>query len=172
MSTTNGSKKFARAGIVAGLYVALSLITFPVASGAIQFRIAEGLTVLPLIFPETAIGLFVGCMLSNLITSAAPWDILLGSLITLVAGLCTLLIGRLVKKTALKLLLGGLFPVLLNAFLLPVVWILCYGGLEYLYILQVLFLLISQSVSVYAVGTPLYLSVKRLKDKGYKGFID
>jgi uncharacterized membrane protein len=168
----NGSKKFARAGLVAGLYIALSLLTFPVASGAIQFRVSEGLTILPLIFPETVAGLFVGCMLSNLITNGAPWDIVLGSLVTLVAGLCTFLVGKIIKNTAIKIFVGGLFPVLLNAFLLPLIWILCYGDLEYLYILQATFLIISQSLSIYAVGTPVYLSVKRLKEKGYKGFTD
>ena len=50
------TKTVARAGIIAALYVVLSLIVFPVASGAIQFRLSEGLTLLALIFPEAPSG--------------------------------------------------------------------------------------------------------------------
>lgn len=165
------TKKLSRAGLVAGLYTLLSLITFPVASGAIQFRVSEALCVLPLIFPETVPALAVGCLLSNLITGCAPFDIVFGSLITLLAGLCTYFVGKCIKNTAIKIFIGGLFPVLLNAFLLPLIWLWCYGTIEYVYMLQVLFLIVSQSVSVYALGTPLYLAVKGMKDKNI-GFLE
>ncbi|MBO7149870.1 MAG: QueT transporter family protein [Clostridia bacterium] len=154
------TKTIVRAGLIAGIYVVLSLITFPVASGAIQFRIAEALTILPLIFPEAIPALFVGCMLSNLITGCMILDVFLGSVITLFASLCTYFIGKVIKKNWLKILLGGIFPVMLNAFLLPLIWILAYGVIEYVYYLQVLFLLISQSVSIYALGSPLYFAIK------------
>ncbi len=154
------TKTMVRAGLIAGIYIVLSLITFPVASGAIQFRIAEALTILPLIFPEAIPALFVGCMLSNLITGCMILDVFLGSAITLVASLCTYFIGKAIKNNWLKILLGGVFPVLLNAFLLPLIWILAYGVIEYVYYLQVLFLLISQSVSIYALGSPLYFAIK------------
>ncbi len=167
----NGNtKKLSRAGIVAGLYVLLSLITFPVASGAIQFRVSEALCILPLIFPETTIALAIGCMLSNLITGCAPLDIVFGSAITLVAGALTLCFGKTVKNTAVKILVGGLFPVLLNALFLPLIWIWCYGVIEYMYVIQVVFLIVSQSVSIYALGTPLYLAVRKIKQKSV-GFL-
>ena len=146
----------------------LSLITFPVASGAIQFRASEALCILPLIYPETVIALTVGCMLSNLITGCAIFDIVFGSLITLVAGALTFLIGKLVKNTILRISIGGIFPVLLNAFFLPLIWIWCYGALEYIYWLQVVFLIVSQTISVYLLGTPLYIFVKKMKDKGIR----
>lgn len=154
------TKKLVRAGLIAGLYVALSLLTFPVASGAIQFRLSEALTILPLFFVEAIPALFVGCMLSNLITGCVILDVVLGSIITLVASALTFLMGKIFKASALKLITGGFFPVVLNAFLLPLIWLFAYGAIEYVYYLQVLFLLISQSVSIYAVGTPLYFAVK------------
>ena len=159
------TKKIARAGIVGGLYVVLSLIAFPVASGAIQFRISEALTILPLIFPEVSIGLFVGCALTGVITCVALYDIIFGSLITLVAGVLTALIGKVIKRDILRFFVGGLFPVFLNAFFLPVIWYFCYGQLEYLYILQVAFLIVGQGVSVYALGYVFYIGAKRLKEK-------
>ncbi len=154
------TKKLVRAGLIAGLYVALSLLTFPVASGAIQFRLSEALTILPLFFVEAIPALFVGCILSNLITGCFLLDVILGSVITLVASICTYFWGKLVKKSALRIILGGFFPVVLNAIFLPLIWFFAYGAIEYVYYLQVIFLLISQSVSIYAVGTPLYFAIK------------
>ena len=151
----------ARCGVIAGLYVALSMVSIPV--GAIQFRLSEGLTMLPLIFPESIISVFIGCILTNLITGCALLDIILGSVITLVAGVFTYFIGRLFKKFSLKIIVGGIFPVILNALFLPLIWSVCYGAGEYVYIVQALLLLASQSVSVYGVGTIMLLGVKNIK---------
>ena len=157
---TTKTKKIVRAGIIGGLYVVLSLLTLPIASGAIQFRVSEALTLLPLFFVEAIPALFVGCMLSNLITGCMALDIILGSLITLVASILTFMVGKMLKKSWLKVLIGGLFPVILNALFLPIIW-LCYGVPEYTYYLQVLFLLISQSLSIYLIGSPMYFSLKK-----------
>ena len=165
------TRALARAGVVAALYVALSFAVLPIASGAIQFRPSEALCILPFFFPETIPALFVGCMLSNLITGCAVFDIFFGSLITLVAAVFTFICGRLIGNAAAKIAVGGLFPVLLNAFFLPVIWYFCYGELEYVYIIQVSFLIISQSVSVYLLGSFLYFGVKRLREKGVKEFL-
>ena len=159
----NFTKKITRAGVIAWLYAVTSLITAPIASGAIQIRLSEALTLLALIFPEAIPALFVGCMISNIITACALFDIIFGSLITLLAGCLTYLVGKCVRANALKIILGGLFPVLLNAFLLPLIWVWCYGAGEYMYILQVSFLLIGQALSIYALGTPLYFSVIKSK---------
>ena len=165
------TRALARAGIIAALYVVLSLAVLPVASGAIQFRPSEALCLLPFFFPEAIPALFVGCALSNLITGCAIWDVVFGSVITLLAAILTYFSGKLIKNTVIKIIVGGLFPVLLNAFLLPVIWYFCYGELEYLYMLQVAFLVVSQSVSVYALGVPLYFAVLKLREKSVKAFL-
>ena len=161
------TKSRCRAGIIAGLYVVLSLITFPIASGAMQLRVSEGLTILPLFIPESVFALFVGCVLCNLITGCAILDVVLGSLVTLVAGLCTFAIGKLIKNSVVKMFLGGLFPVLFNAFFLPLIWLLCYGALEQVYIVQVGWLLASQAIAVYGVGTPTFITMQKLQAKGF-----
>ena len=159
------TSSIARAGLIAGLYVVLTLIVFPIASTEIQFRPSEGLTLLALIFPEAVPALFVGCMLSNFITGCQLLDVIFGGLITLVAGLCTYGVGKIIKKTWLKIFIGGLFPVLLNALLLPVIWYYCYYQSDFIYYLQVIFLTISQSISVYAVGSPIVIFLaKRIKN--------
>ena len=161
------TKTLARAGLIAGLYTAISMVAFPLSSGAIQVRISEALTLLPLFFIESIPALAVGCLLSNLLLGCAVYDMMLGSLITLISATLTYVAGRILKSKIVKILLGGVFPVLLNAFLLPLVWMLCYGALEYVYLLQVALLLVGQTISVYAVGIPLYFTIekKRLNQK-------
>lgn len=151
----------ARAGLIAGLYVVLTLIAFPVASTEIQFRPSEGLCLLPLFFPEAIPALFIGCILSNLITGCAVFDIVFGGLVTLISALLTFGIGKIIKSMPLKIIIGGLFPVLLNALILPVIWYYCYYQSGYVYIVQACFLIVSQSLSVYAVGTPIILYLKK-----------
>ena len=84
----------AQGGMVAALYVALTLIAsaMGLASGQIQLRLSEALTILPCFFPEAVPGLFVGCLLANLLTGCVLWDVAVGSLATLLGALGTLLL--------------------------------------------------------------------------------
>jgi uncharacterized membrane protein len=155
-----------RAGIISALYVVLSLLVFPVSSGAIQIRVGEALTLLPLFFWESIPALYVGCFLVNLITGCMWIDIIFGSLITLFAAILTYFIGKLFRTLMIKVIYGGIFPVILNAFLLPLVWYYCYGQLEYLYLVQVSILMIGQALSIYLIGSLVCLTIKHLQDKG------
>lgn len=166
----NTTKRLVRTGLISALYVVLSLVTFPVASGALQFRASEGLTLLPLIFSESVVGVFVGCLISNLITGCTLLDMIFGSLITLLCAGLTFLTGKVIKNKFANVFVGGLFPVLLNAFLLPLVWYYSYGRLEYMYILQVVFLLISQSLSVYLAGGLMISGIRSLQSKNVNFF--
>ena len=74
-----------RAAVIAALYVALVLIFQPVSFGPVQFRVAEALTILPFLMPEAIPGLFVGCLIANIFGGLGPFDIVLGSLATLIA---------------------------------------------------------------------------------------
>ena len=96
---SKSSKLIARAGIVGALYIVLSMTAFPVASGFIQFRVGEALTILAVLFPETAVGLAVGCAITGLITGCQTLDIIFGSLVTLFAGVLTYLTTKKIKNT-------------------------------------------------------------------------
>ena len=76
------------AGLIAGLYVVLTLPFGQVAFGPIQFRIAEVLTLLPILTPWAIPGVTLGCLLSNLLFST-PLDALVGTLATLIAAILT-----------------------------------------------------------------------------------
>lgn len=163
------TKALCRAGVIAALYVALVYALMGLSSGAIQFRPSEALTLLPLLFPESVPALLVGCLLGNLTSPFGIWDILLGSCVTLLAAAATFAIGKFIKPKWAKVLLGGLPPVLLNAFILPLIWML-FGPLEYMYLLQCGYLIVSQAISVYLIGIPLYFAIDRLKSRGLSVF--
>ena len=145
MSNKTLLTKLTRNAVISALYFLLNILLEPISYGPIQLRVAEALTLLPLIFPECYIGLAIGCALSNIISVFGIFDIIFGSLITLVAGYITSKIRN--------IWLAPLPPVLLNAIFLPLVWIL--SGSQDMYILQVLYLTVSQSVVLYVLGVPM-----------------
>ncbi len=87
----NRTRQLTRAAVVGGLYAALSLLgsVFGISYGPIQLRFAEGLCVLPFLFPETAWGLGAGCLIANILSPYGLLDTILGSLTTLGAALLT-----------------------------------------------------------------------------------
>ena len=165
------TKRLCRAGVIAALYVALTYAFAPFAFGPFQIRPAEALCLLPLFFPEAVPALLVGCAVSNLASPYLLYDVLFGSLTTLLAAVNTYLVGRFFKKDLLRVLLGGLSPVLFNSLFIPLVIVFLCGGSEgyasaftaYWFFVGSLFL--TQSVWVYALGTPLYFSIKRITRK-------
>ena len=102
------AKALCRAGVIAALYVALNYLLQLFSFGILQCRVSEALTVLPLLFPEEIPALFVGCVISNLIGNGI-YDIIIGSLATLIAAVGTYLTGRFIKNKYLKFVLGGFF---------------------------------------------------------------
>ena len=87
--------------LIAALYVALTYVAalLGLSSGVIQLRLSEALTVLPAIVPAVyapgcVAGLFIGCILANTLTGAVIWDIVFGSIATLLGALGTWLLRR------------------------------------------------------------------------------
>ncbi|MBP1737595.1 MAG: hypothetical protein H6Q60_1476 [Oscillospiraceae bacterium] len=76
---------------VAALYAVLSYFSsiFGMAYGPVQFRFAEALTILPFLFPETAPGLLIGCLIANLLSPYGLTDMVFGSLATALAAFLT-----------------------------------------------------------------------------------
>lgn len=166
------TKRLCRAGIVAALYVVLTWPLGSLAFGTLGFQIrpAEALTMLPLFYGEAVPALYVGCLIANIITGNV-WDIGLGSLCSLAAAALTWLAGRYIKNTPAKLIVGGVFPVLINAFVIPLVLIL--GGSAYAaYWFMFASLLVTQAVWVYGPGIPLYFGIAALRRKGVSAFCD
>lgn len=113
-------RKIAFAAIIAAAYAALTMIN-PFGYGPIQFRFSEILCILPLFFPFSVWGLFVGCIIANLISAYGVLDVVFGSLATLIAGLGTMYIGKLGKGNTVSKILGCLPPVVFNALIVGAV---------------------------------------------------
>ena len=74
----------AQSGLIAALYIVLTSVFAPISFGSVQLRIAEALTILPLFTPAAVPGLFVGCLLGNILGGAILPDIIFGSLANLI----------------------------------------------------------------------------------------
>lgn len=162
------TKRLCRAAVIAALYAAIALIQ-PYSSTPIQCRLSEAFTILPLFFAEAIPGLFIGCFLANVMGGAA--DMLIGSAATLLAALCTWFIGKAIKNTPARLVLGELPPVVINALLIPVVFIIN-GAQNYAYIVEVGIMAAGQAIAIGVFGTALYFAIAALQKKGVRVFTD
>ena len=110
------TRSIVRSGLITAIYVVLTLVFQPISFGAIQFRIAEALTLMPILTVDAVPGLFVGCLLANWLGGGIWFDVVLGSIATLLAALCS----RATRKTPL---LAALFPTVFNGLIVgPVVY--------------------------------------------------
>ena len=116
-----GVQFLAQAAMIAAVYVVLTIVFAPISFSEIQVRISEALTILPLFTPAAVPGLFVGCLLGNILGGAALPDIVFGSLATLIGALGT----RMLRKA--KPVLGTIPPILSNAIIVPFVLRYAYG---------------------------------------------
>lgn len=112
----NNLKLLTQAAMIAALYVILTFIanSLGLANGSIQVRISEALTILPCFTPAAVPGLFIGCLLSNILTGCAVYDIIFGSIATLLGALGTYSL----RKHAL---LAPIPPIISNTLIVPFV---------------------------------------------------
>lgn len=109
--------------MIAAIYVVLTVFVNNIgglASGVIQIRISEALCVLPIFTPAAIPGLFVGCLISNAVTGCVIWDVIFGSLTTLLAAFLT-------YKLREKKIIYLIPPIVLNALVVPFVLRFAYG---------------------------------------------
>ena len=144
-----------QAALVAALYVVLTYVAhlFGLDSGVIQLRISEALCLLPILMPAAIPGLYVGCLISNLLMSAVWMDILVGPIATLIGALGTYALRR-------HLWLALLPPVLANTLLIPPVLAFGYGATESIPFLM-LTVGIGEILSIYVLGILLYVAIRR-----------
>ena len=110
-----------QAAMIAAIYVVLTVLFAPFGFGEIQVRIAESLTILPLFTPAAIPGLFIGCMIGNIIGGAILPDIIFGSLATLIGALFTYLLRKQNKY------LAPMPPIVANTVIIPLVLHHAYG---------------------------------------------
>ncbi len=111
-----------QAAMIAALYVVLTFVAnaFGLANYAVQVRFSEALTILPYFTPAGIPGLFIGCLISNVLTGCALPDIVFGSLATLIGAVGTY------KLRSFKWL-APIPPIAANAVIVPLVLKYAYG---------------------------------------------
>jgi len=172
MSNSISIRRIAFAGVIAALYAALTMSLSFIGYGPIQFRIAEVLCILPFFFPFSAWGLFVGCIIANMI-SPYPLDIIVGSVASLLAALCTMWIGKTGRNSIAVKAIACLPPVVINAVFIGALiayFMIGAGDAETFFpafVLSGLRVGFGQLVVLYALGLPLmvYLPKSRVYGK-------
>lgn len=157
------SKSLCRTGIIAGLYCVLTVLIAPLSYGQVQFRFAEALTVLPLFYPEAVVGLTVGCFIANVLGNGIL-DLFLGTFATLISALLTYFVGKKIKKFIVKLIVGEIFPVVINALLVPFTF-LAFSKLKSGYFIGVLTVGGGQLVVIATLGSLLAVAIYKIRQK-------
>lgn len=145
-------RRAARGAVIAGVYVALCA-AFPwISYGMIQFRIAEALTVLPILYVEAIPGLFIGCLVANILGPNGLWDIIGGSLVTLLAAFLTYRFRN--------SFIAYLSPIVLNGLIVSAYLSFVAEGIPYY--AWVAWISIGEAAVVFALGLPLIRALKSL----------
>ena len=113
--------------MIAAIYTALTVSLAPISFGVIQFRVSEALCVLPFFTPAAVPGLFIGCLISNILTGCAIPDIIFGSLATLIGALGTWKLRGSKNIFPGNVFLAPLPPILANTIIVPFVLRYAYG---------------------------------------------
>ena len=141
------------AAIIAALYVVLTYFAHLLGldSGVIQVRLSEALCILPMLTSAAIPGLYIGCLLANVLTGAVWLDILVGPVATLVGAVGTYLLRK-------YKWIAPLPPVLSNAVIVP--FVLAYGyGVEQAIPFMMLTVGIGEIISIYLLGMLLYTAL-------------
>lgn len=150
-----------QAAMIAAVYVVLTVVFAPIAFGQVQIRIAEALTILPLFTPAAIPGLFIGCLIGNIVGGAVLPDIIFGSLATLIGAIFTYLLRNQSKY------LAPLPPIIANIIVVPLVLRYAYGVL-----LPIPFMMltvgIGEVVSCGVLGIIVYTALQRYQYKIFK----
>ncbi len=150
------TKFLAQAAIIAAIYAVLTIALAPISYGEIQVRVSEALTVLPFFTTAAIPGLFIGCLIANLFSPVGIFDIVFGSLASLISAYLSYKMP--------KSYLVPLPPVLVNALIVGLI-------LKYAYAIPlpllslILYVGIGQTIACYGIGYPLMIILRKYKDK-------
>ena len=150
-----------QAAMIAALYVVLTLVFQAISFGENQVRIAEALTILPVFTPAAIPGLFIGCLIGNVIGGSILPDIIFGSLATLIGAYFTYLLRRQNK------FLAPLPPIISNIIIVPFILRYAYG-----FNLPIPFMMLTvgmgEVISCGVLGMILYTPLQKHRNRIFK----
>ena len=143
-----------RAAVIAALYVVLTYVFSAFASGVIQVRVSEALTILPAFTPAAIPGLVIGCLLSNTLTGCVLLDIIFGSVATLIGALGSYALRR-------HTWLVPIPPIVSNMIIVPFVLRYAYGATD-AFPFMIATVGAGEIISCYLLGMLLYGALKKM----------
>ncbi|MCR1976050.1 QueT transporter family protein [Clostridium sporogenes] len=150
--------KLVFSAVIAAIYTVLTLLLAPISYGQIQVRISESLTLLPFLSSYSIWGVFLGCIISNLIGGNGIIDVVFGSLATLIAAILTYYIGK--SNLKFKKYLAPLPPIIINAVVIG--FILNYT-LKLPLLLSIIWVGLGEAISCYVLGLILISIIEKNK---------
>lgn len=157
-----------QAAVIAALYAILTILQNTLlpgsASAAVQFRVSEVLTVLALYTPAAIPGLTVGCIIANIssLSALGPYDLIFGSLASLIAALCMYAL-RNVRLATLPVL-AALMPALANGIIVgfEIEFFFIEGGFHFAdFLLQGGLVALGELGVLFVLGLPLAKLIER-----------
>lgn len=147
-----------QAAMIAAIYVVLTMVFAPFSFGEVQVRISEALAILPMFTPAAIPGLFIGCIIANLLGRAIVLDVVFGSMATLIGAVGTYLLRK-------NKWLAPIPPIVANALIVP--FVLKYG---YAVPLPIPFMMLTVGIGE-VISCGILGSIVRKGLQNYKGII-
>lgn len=151
-----------QSGVIAALYAGLTYLSgiFGLSYGAIQFRVSEALTILPVFTPAAIPGLAIGCFFGNLSSPFGLVDIICGTVATLIAAICS----RAVRNIKIKgfPVLAPMMPVIFNALIVgaEIAYFMPKGASFSVFLISAVQVGLGELVVCYLLGFFLFKSIK------------
>ncbi|MGC8972298.1 MAG: QueT transporter family protein [bacterium] len=144
----------ARAGLYAAIYAVLTIVLAPFSYGIMQVRVSEALTVLPIIDKAAIPGLFVGCLIANIVGGFGIIDIGLGSIFTLIAAYLTSRVKKDWQAPIPPVIINGVGVGTYLAILLktPIYWGIFWVG-------------VGELIACFGLGLPLLYFIRRIRKR-------
>ena len=148
--------------VIAAIYVVLTVIFAPISFGPMQVRIAEMMMILPMFTPAAVPGLFIGCIIANMLGGAIALDVIFGSLATLIGAWGGYLLRR-------NRWLVPIPPIISNALIVPFVLKYGYGFTEIPLPLMMVYIAIGEIIGCYFLGEILGGVLLRYRSVIFRG---
>lgn len=145
-------KNLTLSGIIAALYAGLTILLQAISFQAVQVRVSEALTLLPVLMPAAIPGLTVGCLLANMLSPVGWMDWVFGTLATLIAAVLT-------RKFSNNLYLAALMPVLSNAIIIGIMLNVAFGEPLWMSMLTVG---AGEALACFVLGIPLVKALEKV----------
>ncbi|MDO4297311.1 MAG: QueT transporter family protein [Lachnospiraceae bacterium] len=151
-----------QAAMIAAIYVVLTYLFAPFSFGEVQVRISEALTILPAFTPAAIPGLFVGCLIGNILGGAILPDIIFGSIATLFGACGTYLLCH-ANAEGRRKYLAPVPPIVANTLIVP--FVLRFGyGVPLPIPFMMLTVGVGEVISCGVLGMIVYQAVARYKN--------